>query len=615
MQFVADNLYHQFEAAIKLASERGDVDGAKSVAADMAKWMASQGVRMPGPPTPEDELQSQVQETKGGEQFLTGMSSAANLGYQGLRGVAGATDPVEVSKWKTVKESTPYTLAGNLAGNAGMMAALPLRGAASVAGAVGKVPAWLGGRAAGVADATLTSGGVNAALTPGDIGARTEAALYGAAPVFGIGGTQAVIQGGRRMATPSGRRIEVGENIRADVGSDRANLLAGALKRSSPDSDIMGVSPSASMVTNDPVMQVLESGSRAKRSDLWQALDRENAASRWQTIKGAAGDSEQLAKLRADRDAVTTPSRDYAMDKANFEIRQRMGDASSVAQPILNTLDRLETGASRPNAAVQTMAKYVRGELEKGTTPAQLYTVRKMLTDGIANAPTSELSQAARAARPERMQLIKHIDDALDELSQGQWGKYLEQYKSASPTISSKTALQNIIDKLERGIPEGQVPPSMGESAAWKTVGNLRDRFGEKIFGTKVIDQLLPEDRKVLEALITNLKSQSDSMRAKGILGSQTGALGANMGRVDAVTQRVVGAAAEHALPIPGVSIFASKIFDKYGRAAEEELANLLQNPKALAQALERAKTADTVTRGTQRGSSMLGAALRESRQ
>ncbi len=610
-----DPIFAQFEKAIEIAHNRGDVEGARQIASDMAKMMESAGVKAAPRfriPTMSESIGEEVKSRSPAEQLFAGVGSAPALAYQGLKGLAGRTDPQSVMEQKAIQGASPWSFGGNVAGNAGMVGVMPQRAIAQTMGAMGKTPGIVGSRYGALTDATLTAGATNAAITPGDIGERAWAAGYGAAPLAGIGGAQAIAQTGRRAATSAGQRINVGENILGDVGGERGKQLTGALRNESPDSQLLGVKPSAAMVTNDPVMQVLESGSRAKRSDLWQALDRENAAARWGSLRSAAGTPEQLAKMRADRDALTKPTRDYAIDRASWEIGQRMGDATSVARPILDTLNRLETGASRPNAAVQTLAKYVRGELEQSTTPAQLYTVRKMLTDGIANAPTSELSQAARAARPERMQLIQHIDDALNELSSGQWAKYMDQYKGVSPPISSKTALQNIVDKLERGIPEGQVPPSMGESAAWKSVGALRDRFGEKLYGTKVIDQLLPEDRKVLEALVTNLKSQSDTMRAKGVLGSHTAALGANMGRADAVTQRLVGASAEKI--IPGASIFTSKVFDKYGRAAEEELANLLQNPQALAQALERAATADKITRGTQRGSAALGGALKETR-
>ncbi len=612
---MAEQIYEQFDKAIQLAAQRGDVEGARQIAADMARVMENAGVkaaprfRIPSMP---ESIAEEMQSRNPVTQTLAGAGSAVALAYEGVKGLVSDSNKENVQNQRAIQRATPYAFGGNIGGNAGIVGIAPQRALAGALGAMGKAPGMIGSRYGALGDAALTAGVTNAAITPGDIAERAEAAAYGALPLAGVGGVQAMAQTGRRAVTSEGRRINVGENIRGDMGADQSAALARALQGQSQDSQILGVRPSAAMLTNDPVMQVLESGSRAKRSDLWQQLDRDNAAARWNKLRETAGTPQELAAMRGARDTATTPLRENALSSASFDVRQRMGDVSPVVRPLLSSLDEMATGASRPNAAVQTIVKYVEKELGQSATPEQLYTVRKMLTDGIANAPTAELSQAARAARPERLKIIQHIDDALDELSAGQWGKYMSAYKGASPPISSKTALQKIVDKLDRGVPEGQVPPALGESAAWKSVGNLRDQFGEKLFGTKVIDQLLPEDRKVLEALVTNLKSQSDTMRAKGVLGSHTAALGANMGRADAVTQRLVGATAEHA--IPGGSIFTSKVFDKYGRAAEEELANLLQNPQALAQALERAAKADKITRGTQRGSGMAGGALKETR-
>jgi hypothetical protein len=254
------------------------------------------------------------------------------------------------------------------------------------------------------------------------------------------------------------------------------------------------------------------------------------------------------------------------------------------------------------------MVNYVTKELEQGASPSQLYTIRKQLTDGIANAPTSDLSQAARAARPQRMELIQQIDNILDEMSSGKWTKYLETYKEASPGITSKEALQKIVEKLREGQPIGTPPPVLGERPGSVTVGRLRDRYGQKQFGSQTLDRLQPEDRQMVEALINSLKAQSEGMTAPSILGSQTGALLANMGRADGVTQRAITTAA--GAKVPGGNVLASRLFDAMGRKAENELAHLAQNPQALAAALERAAMARALMRGAQRTGNAAGMGL-----
>jgi hypothetical protein len=102
-------------------------------------------------------------------------------------------------------------------------------------------------------------------------------------------------------------------------------------------------------------------------------------------------------------------------------------------------------------------------------------------------------------------------------------------------------------------------------------------------------------------------------MKVKGVIGSQTAPLTANMGRADAMTKRGVGAVADSTVPFG--SVMTSKVFDKFGRNAEEQLALLLQDPKELAKALERAAAADMVAKGTQKASSMSGQILKENQR
>jgi hypothetical protein len=168
--------------------------------------------------------------------------------------------------------------------------------------------------------------------------------------------------------------------------------------------------------------------------------------------------------------------------------------------------------------------------------------------------------------------------------------------------VESKRALQDIAGSLERGMPAGVVPPAMGESAAWKTVGTLRDRFGNKELGKKTVQTLLPEDKELVDAIVDSLKRQADSMTSKATLGSPTAPLIANAGRADAVSRSVVQNGVARLLP--GGDILASKVFDKLGRQGEEELARLLQDPEAMADAIAAAIRA----RRIQAGASRLGA-------
>lgn len=501
------------------------------------------------------------------------------------------TNPMVKPEQEALRDTDWYTKGGNIAGNVAMSYLLPAR-----------TLGWTS-RLGMTADTGVTMGGLSAITTPGDTSDRMRAGVLSAgaamaapavAGVLGMGGPL------HRATTQGGRRTAVGEALRTELGGQADDVAAG-LRIPSATGAVLRTQPSASMVTGNPTLEVLENASRVKRPDLWRNFDQMNGKQRWDALLASAGTPEELAMLKAARDSLTSPMRDRALDSASYSVRKGLGDVQQTMQPMRDKLVDLMEGRTRPNPDVQVLANYVSKQLDRVTTPGQLYEIRKVLTDGIKSGPTSELSQAARSARPQRMEIIGIIDDALDDLSNGAWGRYMTAYKEASKEVSSKEAMQKIADSLGRGQPLGAVPTAVGESAAWKTMGNLRDRFGMQVYGSKALDKLTPEDRRVIESLVTELKSQSNAMSAKGVLGSPTAQFLANAGRGDAVTRRIVEGGVERMLPVPGGGFMASKMFDLLGRKSEEEMAALMQNPQLLAEALQKAAIAQGIMRGSQK--------------
>ena len=539
-----------------------------------------------------------------GDSFIDRANAVLTQANPVSRAVAGISEmlgggPNVKPEQEALRDTDIYTKAGNAAGNAAMAALIPMKSGAAIS------------RPGMAADTALTTGLVNSAITPGSASERARAgavsgAMSAAMPLLtgmlGISGPM------HRALTDSGKRTAVGEALRTELGG-KADDIAAALRAQSPEAAVLGTQPSASMLTGSPALEVLEVGSRVKRGDLWRDFDKVNAAQRWEKLQAAASTPEATAALRTMRDDLTKEMRESALNSASYAIRSQAGDITASTKPLIEKLADLSTGRMRPNRDVQKLVEYVNSELNKGVTPGQLYEIRKMLTDGIAAGPTSELAQAARAARPQRVEIIQLIDASLNDLSRGNWGKYLKAYADASPPINSQTALQKMVEALKRGQPEGSVPVAMGEGPAWKTVGNLRDRFGQKQFGSKTVDQLLPEDRRVVEAIATELKKQADSMSAKGTLGSPTAQFLANAQRIDPIARNMVIGGVERMSPIPGGGILASKMFDRYGRRAEEQIAQMLQNPQMLADALNNARVAQALMRGSQRAGSASGTA------
>lgn len=599
----------QYEAAIEAAAADGNEQAALEIAGELYKLMGDRGIK----PAPRynvgqagmpQEIENVARSASLPNQIAAGVGTVLPRAYEGIAGLFGGGNPANKQNLDALAGASPGTISGSLGGNVGLGVAYPPNMATTATRmAMPRVPGWLASRPGQVGDVAGTAAGVNAAIEPGTTGDRLLAGGLGS--TAGVVAPAAVAGGQilRRGTTTAGRQIKVGENISRELNGDTQGLI-NALRAPNQMDQLLGTRSSAHMATENPTLRVLESGSRAKRGDLWSEFDRSMGDARWEALQGRAGTPEQLATEKATRDARTGPMRDQALGTASFAVRQQLGDVPQM-DGLMARLEALQTHEHRPNPAVQTMVNYVRGQLEQGASPSQLYTVRKMLTDGIANAPTSDLSQAARAARPQRMEIIGAIDDVIDDLSGGRWRQYMNTYQQESPGITSRESLQRMAEALRRGQPEGITPPILGERPGAATVGRLRDQHGQKQFGSQTLDRLLPEDRQHVEALINSLRLQGSGMVAPGILGSHTAPLLANMGRTDTVTSRAVGALAN--AKIPGGSMLTSRLFDAAGRRAEDELARLLQNPDELAQALERAARAQALLQGTSRVGSGAG--------
>ncbi len=593
--------------AADVAVSQGNLEAAKEIGLMMKQQ------RMRDQPLPEPvqlgqagmpaAIKSVAQQAGVGDQRLAGIGSAPMVAGHAIGNLVGADNNAAMQNWKALSQATPDTMGGNIAGNVGMFWAVP-------AGAVGTGMAMAGRtipRMGAVADVAATQGGLAAATTPGDASERLWAGMLGAgggAAPMAVG----AVQGGRRMVTREGKQLGLAEALRREVGSD-AESLTTALEGRYPG-ELYGARGTAAMLTRNPTLEVLETGSRVRTPDQWANFDRMNAAARWKALEDAAGTPQELAQLKGARDAITTPKRDAALGDTGGALK--VGKGTSYAD-LTEKLQELATGAQRPNAAVQTMVGYVGNELKKGVTPEQLYTIRKSLTDGIANAPTSELSQAARAARPQRMELIGLIDRTLDDLTGGKWVDYLESYKLSSPLISSREALTKMRDRLSYGRPEGEIPASMGEKPAPYAVGRLLEQHGSKMYGSKEIDKLTPQHRELMSTLLSDLNAQAGVMQPRATLGSPTAGNLANAGRVNQLTNSMVDAAG-NVIPVIGGNVAAS-VKGSMQRVNEEALSELLKDPKKLAEALRKAKVSAELLRQSGQVGAGTGAGVRAGRE
>ena len=577
---------------------------------DASKTILEQSGGPLRPPTKQETISKYVSQEPISKQLLRGIQTAPERAFQGLFSGSDAMQPVatptgrysaptlppapaptkeEIEQTKMIRQATPYTQGGGIAGDIALFAPLPARAINALS-----MGQKLTSRAGQALDVAATGAATQAATSPED---RMTAAMLGS-----LGGVVPAITGGTQRALPQSmggvsRPQTQGEIFLRDFGNDSENLIR-ALK--SDYLSVPGVSGSSAVVTRNPLLQSLETGSRTSQGDLWIPHDIKNETARFNALINAAGTKAEREVLAAERDRVTSLLRERAFKEA-----ETTPDTLSMA-PSINkmreTVYELKTGENRPNPAVQKISSYVERELfnPEGTTPQQLYTVRKVLTGQIKAGANDEIGAAAAAARKETLQLVNQIDDTLNSLSGGKWSDYLQKYGDMSKELSSKTALQNAIDDMTVNLAMGRVPPSLSGKTGESTLSRAVNKYALKDFGSKTIDQLTPEHRALVEALKKDLEANASAMnfRATGGPGTAQYLASSNKSKQLAkqLAETVVGSSI--AGPAGGVAANAAGSIISNALSKSDEgakiLARLLQDPKYLAAMLEKAKKSQT---------------------
>ena len=518
--------------------------------------------------------------TMGPSAMPTGRYSAPTL-PPGQRGTQQ-----EIEDVKMIRGATPITSLGGILGDVGSYGVLPTRGVSMATGGRGMIS-----RPAQMADVSATSAATQALTSPEN---RLQAATYGTLAGIMPGaisvGQRALPQGMGGVRKP---QIE-GEALLRQFGDESDDLIRTLKGEYAP---VPGVSGSAAVVTRDPRLQTLETGSRTGQGQMWMSFDKANEEARFNALMRAAGTQAERDALAAERNRVTGSMREGAFREATTT-----PDTLSMAPSIdrmRQTVNELKTGEQRPNPAVQKVTSYVERELfnPQGTTPQQLYTVRKVLTGQLKTGANEEIGAAAAVSRKETMKLVNQIDDTLNSLSGGKWSDYLQKYGDMSKKLSSKTALQNAIDDMTINLAQGRVPPALSGKTGEQTLSRVVNKYALENFGAKTIDQLTPENRRLIEALKDDLARTAGAMNARATGGPGTAQYqAANKYQQGLAGQLVkVGAGAVAGGPIGGIAAnvagdLVSTALARSGDEGAQILARLLQDPRYMAAMLEKAR-------------------------
>lgn len=592
------------ERAIELESAKPNPDLAVvRELLDVSKVMLQQSGGKLRQPSQQEAITAMVAKDPGINQFFGGMGTAPARAWQGLVGAAPTMGPAplpgrygpatlapgdspapdDIKTTKMIRQATPMTQLGGLVGDLATFGIVPTRGVHSLTGAGAS-------RWGQVADVAATGAATQALTSPED---RWKAALWGTAgaiaPALGMGIQRALPQSAGGVSAPQIK----GEQLLKEFGSESEALIRALKADYAP---VPGVSGTSAVVTKDPRLQTLESGSRTSRSDLWLAADERNAQARYDALLKAAGTEAEREALRTEREKVTRLMREGAF-RESLATLDTLSMAPSIDR-MRNVIAELKTGEQRPNPAVQRVVAYAEKELfdPQGISPQQLYTVRKVLTGQLKTGVNDDIGNAAAAARRETMGIVNQIDETLNSLSGGQWKDYLKKYGEMSKDVSSMSALQKAIDDMTTNIAMGRVPPAFSGKSGEAPLSRAVNRYAMKDFGSKTVDQLTPQSRALVEALKDDLARTAAAMNARATGGPGTAQFLANAQQGRALASRLasMGGAAVGG-PVGGIaSNVAGNVIEsalaRQGKEGAEILARLLQDPKYLAAMLEKAQ-------------------------
>jgi len=604
-----------FEAAIALESGKPNpnLDVIRELT-DTMKVMFSQAGVTPREPTMAERVSQEIATEPFAKQMVIGAGTVLPRAAQGIKGLFTDIPRQDIEELNMLRQATPGTQAGSMAGEALMGFALPMRSISMIPGVSRMIPS-LGGRIGQTAEMAGTSAATSAALTPED---RTGAAIAG-----GMGGALPAVVGVAQRALPSGMggvsaREVAGEQIARDVGKT-AELIRQLRGGYSP---VPGVRGTSAVITQNPLLQTLESGSRIQSAELWKALDLENAQARLAALLERAGTPAELQALRVRRDEITGGARGQAFAQAERAARE---GASLGLAPNLDVINQelvaLSKGEQRGNPAVQKLVKYVQSEIAnpEGITPQQLYTVRKVLTGQLKTGINEEIGAAAAASRRETMGVVKGIDENLDALSDGAWSQYLAKYGAESKDINSRKALQDVIDRISRGMSEENIPTQLTGLRGELPFGRTIELAAQKQVGSKTIDQLTPQDRQLVEALKNDLFRTSQAMNMRATGGPGTAAELAMSKRAGDLSGTFANQAATGMGAmiggVPGAAVgqltssIVGRALMQQGQKGQEILARLLQDPQAMAAVLEKARRSQAQLQAAKRAGVVAGSA------
>jgi len=403
---------------------------------------------------------------------------------------------------ETGTERVVYAANKALAGQAGTIAA-----GSRVPGAVGEL---LTTRPDVQLQAALGSG-LGSSLA-GEAGAGPVGqTLAGVAGAVAVPSAVSLVKGVPGLIEPFTERGQ--RQIAGRVLSESAASPADAqLALKNAEEIVPGSSPTMAQAARDPGLASLERSLVAKPtgSTISQRYSQQNAARSAELDDLANAD---IDLMKSARNAATQSQRETALAGG------KIGAPSDV---VIANIDKTLKSPTGKREIVAGALEWAKGRLKGVTDPAELYEVRKDISDAMKGKLAGDKA-VYKQASGELSDVIKMLDDAIESDAPG-FKAYLQSYKDASKPINQKEVLQEIRRRVLATTEDSMGNRQVSAASFTRTMDNL-DQTAATATGypkAKAAEILSPKQMKRLEALRQDLSNASYAAGGGKVSGSNT---------------------------------------------------------------------------------------------
>jgi hypothetical protein len=254
-----------------------------------------------------------------------------------------------------------------------------------------------------------------------------------------------------RPFTEAGREVIVG-NILRQLAREPEGAAA-RMEQYVPG--VPGYTPTAPQAARDvglagaiPAIRAMDETGRFTTQQMQANQARINVLDR------LAKDKDALAAAITKREEVTTPLREAAFAQSTVTPETF---SSAIALNVNKTIDDILASPAGKRSTVQSVVNDARRDIERASTPAELYEIRKDLraaAQGLINKSGAGGPDASayKASKTQLEQIIKSVDDTIEAAAPG-YTEYLKKYAAASRGIERLEAAQDLRAKVKSTTP------------------------------------------------------------------------------------------------------------------------------------------------------------------